>query len=86
MHVYEIRPRKDKRGVDLIPDALPFSRLWYDGPNAASNAIGYAKHRSRSHTRRSEFDTRPHPTNVHPQVMKHLFHCKDCADDCFHLI
>ena len=27
--------RKDKRGVDLISDALPFGRLWYDGPNAA---------------------------------------------------
>ena len=23
-HLYEIRPRKDKRGVDLISDALPF--------------------------------------------------------------
>jgi hypothetical protein len=33
----------------LISDALPFGRLWYAGPNAASNAIGYAKHRSRSH-------------------------------------
>jgi hypothetical protein len=22
-HVYELRPRKDKRGVDLISDALP---------------------------------------------------------------
>jgi hypothetical protein len=29
IHVYEIRPRKDKHGVDLISDALPFSRLWY---------------------------------------------------------
>ena len=28
-HVYEVRPRKDKRGVDLISDALPFRRLWY---------------------------------------------------------
>jgi hypothetical protein len=28
-HVYEVRPRKDKRGVDLISDALPFGRLWY---------------------------------------------------------
>jgi len=27
MHVYEIRPRKDNRGVDLISDALPFGRL-----------------------------------------------------------
>jgi len=49
MHVYEVRPRKDKRGVDLISDALPFGRLWYDGPNAIANAIGYAEHRSRSH-------------------------------------
>jgi hypothetical protein len=48
-HVYEVRPRKDKRGVDLISDALPFGRLWYDGPNAVSNAVGYAMHDSRSH-------------------------------------
>jgi len=27
-HAYEVRPRKDKRGVDLISDALPFGRLW----------------------------------------------------------
>jgi hypothetical protein len=25
-HVYEVRHRKDKRGVDLICDALPFGR------------------------------------------------------------
>ena len=49
MHVCEVRPRKDHRGVDLISDALPFGRLWYDEPNAVSNAIGYAKHRNRSH-------------------------------------
>jgi hypothetical protein len=48
-HVYEVRPRKDKRGFDLISDVLPFGRLWYDGPNAASNAIGYASQYSRSH-------------------------------------
>jgi len=48
-HVYEVRPRKDRRGVDLISDALPFGRLWYDGPNAISNAIGYAEQYSRSH-------------------------------------
>jgi hypothetical protein len=47
-HLYEVRPRKDHRGVDLISDALPFGRLKYDGPNAASNAIGYAKSYSRS--------------------------------------
>ena len=48
-HIYEVRPRKDHRGVDLISDALPFGRLWYGEPNAVSNAIGYAKFRSRSH-------------------------------------
>ena len=26
-HVYEIRPRKDKRGFDLISDTLPFGRF-----------------------------------------------------------
>ena len=45
-HLYEVRPRRDKRGVDLISDALPFGRLWYDTPD---NAIGYAMHSSRAH-------------------------------------
>jgi len=48
-HVYEVRPRKDHRGVDLISDAPPFGRLWYGEPDAVANAIGYAEHRSRSH-------------------------------------
>jgi hypothetical protein len=33
----------------LISDVLPFGGLWYAGPNAAANAIGYAQHHSRSH-------------------------------------
>jgi hypothetical protein len=33
----------------LHPDALPFGRLWYDGANAASNAIAYAQQYSRAH-------------------------------------
>ena len=49
IHVYAVRPRKDHRGAVLISDALPFGRLWFAGPNAVANAIGYAKHRSRSH-------------------------------------
>jgi hypothetical protein len=48
MHVFEVRPRKDHRGADLISDALPFGRLWYGELNAVSNAIDYAKFRSRS--------------------------------------
>ena len=46
MHVYQVRPRKDHRGVDLISDELPFGRLWYDTPD---HAVGYAQFYSRSH-------------------------------------
>ncbi len=42
-HTYEVRPRKDHCGFDLISDALPFGRLWYGESNAISNAIGYAQ-------------------------------------------
>jgi hypothetical protein len=49
LHIYEVRPRKDHRGVDLISDVLPFGRRWYGEPDAIANAIGYATHRSRSH-------------------------------------
>ena len=44
MHVYEVRLRKDKGGVYLISDALPFGRLWYT-PSLARN--GYAGFRRR---------------------------------------
>jgi len=48
-HVYEIRPRADKCGVDLISDAIPYSPLWYRGPNAIRDAIDHAKFHSRLH-------------------------------------
>ena len=38
MHVYEVRPRKDHRDVDLISDVLPFGRLWDGEPDVISNA------------------------------------------------
>ena len=41
-----MRPRKDKRGFDLISDALPFGRLSYTKPD---DAVDYAKFFSRSH-------------------------------------
>jgi hypothetical protein len=47
--LYEVRPRKDKRGADLISDVLPFGQLYYGEPNAISNAVDYAKHRTCSH-------------------------------------
>jgi|SRR6516165_18073 len=59
VHIYEIRPRKDKRGVDLISDALPFGRLWYGEPD---DAIGYAQHCSRS----------PHLDFNRQQVIDHV--------------
>ena len=46
MHVYEVRPRRDKRGFDLISDALPFGGLWY---LKVPDAIEYAQHYSRAH-------------------------------------
>jgi hypothetical protein len=49
VRVYEVRPRKDKRGFDLAFNVLPFGELWYDGPNAITNAVGYAQFYRRSH-------------------------------------
>jgi hypothetical protein len=40
MHVCQVRPLSDKRGFDLISDALPFGRLWYGESDAINNAIG----------------------------------------------
>ena len=47
-NVYEIRPRADKHGVDLVGDALPYSPMWYRGPKAITDAIDCAKFRSPS--------------------------------------
>jgi hypothetical protein len=44
--IYEVRQGADKRGFDLITEALPFGRLWYCKPD---ETIGYAKFYSRSH-------------------------------------
>jgi hypothetical protein len=46
MHIYQVRPRRDRRCFDLISDVLPFGRLWY---TEVSHAIGYAKFYRRSH-------------------------------------
>ena len=49
MHLYEVRPRSDKRGFDLISDVQPFGALWYGEPNAIGNAVHSAKFFSDSH-------------------------------------
>jgi hypothetical protein len=46
--VYEIRPRKDGDGFDLISDRLRRGPIWYAGPDAVRNAVAYANYRSRS--------------------------------------
>ena len=46
MRVYEIRPRRDQSGFDLISDALSSVRLSYE---KAMDAIAYAKTHCRSH-------------------------------------
>jgi hypothetical protein len=45
-HTYEVRPREDHRGVNLISDMLPFGRLLY---LEVREAVDYAKFYSRSH-------------------------------------
>jgi hypothetical protein len=45
--VYEIRPRKNRDGFDLISDRLRFGPIWYKGPDAVRYAVAYAKYRSR---------------------------------------
>ena len=46
MHTYDVRPRRDHRGLDLISDALPFAGPWY---LAVTDAIEYLRHNSRAH-------------------------------------
>jgi hypothetical protein len=46
--VYEIRPRKDRNGFDLISDRLRRGPIWYAGPDAVRTAVAFARYRSRS--------------------------------------
>jgi hypothetical protein len=51
--VYEIRPRKNRDGFDLISDQLRRGPIWYAGPDAVRSAIAYAKYRSCSRSHRA---------------------------------
>jgi hypothetical protein len=46
--LYEVRPRKDRDGFDLISKLLRYGPIWYAGPDAVRNAVAYAKYRSQS--------------------------------------
>jgi len=51
--VYEVRPRNDRDGFDLISDLFRYGPIWYAGPDAIRNAVAYAKYRSRSRSQRA---------------------------------
>jgi hypothetical protein len=51
--VYDIRPRQDREGFDLINDRFRYGPIWYAGPDAIRNAIAYAKYRSHSRSHRA---------------------------------
>jgi hypothetical protein len=51
--VYEIRPRKDGDGFDLISDRLRHGPISYSGPDEVRRAVAYAKFRSLSRLRRA---------------------------------
>jgi hypothetical protein len=51
--VYEIRPRKDSEGFDLVSHLFRYGPIWYAGPDAVRNAIAYAKYRSHSRSQRA---------------------------------
>jgi hypothetical protein len=51
--VYEVRPRKDREGFDLVSDLFRYGPIWYRGPDAVRNAIAYAKYRSHSRSQRA---------------------------------
>ena len=51
--VYEIRPRKDSEGFDLVSHLFRYGPIWYSGPDAIRNAIAYAKYRSHFRSQRA---------------------------------
>jgi hypothetical protein len=51
--VYEIHPRKQADGFDLISDRFRQGPIWYAGPDAVRNAVAYAKYCSWSRSCRT---------------------------------
>jgi len=51
--LYEVRPRQDREGMDLISELFRYGPIWYAGPDAVRNAIAYAKYRSHSRSQRA---------------------------------
>jgi hypothetical protein len=51
--VYEVRPRKDREGFDLISDRFRRGPIWYAGPDAVRKAVAYAEYLSLSRSHRA---------------------------------
>lgn len=51
--LYEVRPRKDREGIDLISELFRYGPIWYAGPDAVRYAMAYAKYRSHSRSQRA---------------------------------
>lgn len=50
---YEVRPRKERDGFDLISKLFRYGPIWYAGPDAIRKAIAYAKYRSHFRSQRA---------------------------------
>ena len=51
--LYEVRPRKDREGIELVSELFRYGPIWYAGPDAVRNAIAYAKYRSHFRSQRA---------------------------------
>jgi hypothetical protein len=51
--LYEVRPRKDRDGFDLINKLFRYGPIWYAGPDAIRYAVAYAKYRSHFRSQRA---------------------------------
>ena len=51
--LYEVRPRKDRDGFDLISTLFRYGPIWYAGPDAVRNAVAYAKYCSHFRSQRA---------------------------------
>ena len=52
--LYEVRPRKNRDGFDLVSELFRYGPIWYAGPDAVRNAVAYAKYRSLSRSQRAK--------------------------------
>jgi len=62
--LYEVRPRKDRDGFDLVSELFRYGPIWYAGPDAVRNAIAYAKYRSHFRSQRAIIRVLDHAGDV----------------------